>query len=442
LITRRRFLAYSALGGVTAAQGSPAAGAHPLPSRADGNAAGLVSLENKIRLARLKDFLLGYPINMNMPPRGFFAWRTRLQQAGIDMFSYNNLGNPFHESTIPFNTHDLEQETIQRFGTLLRFPTVDTWGFLSHSGTDSNMHGMYMGRTILKGRTGKMPRCYFTDEAHYSIQILQDLLGLEAVAVATHPDGSMDADDLEGKLRQHRDTPALVVATLGTTFKGAIDPVDEIRSALETSKNGESYLHVDAALFGGYLPHTDQAHLVHCMASGGAGLRYDSLAISCHKFFGFPSPAGLFITTKSHFDAFLPFYSRVHNPEYVGQVPGTITCSRDAVKPAEFAYFATPEAMARQAEDAHAILERTDFLMAQMQDQLEHLAPRRASRLSNTIYFRKPADWVVKKYSLATMHIGKVMHAHAIIMPHANKGILTEFLHDLKQGIANTPTPA
>ena len=441
MVTRRRFLTYSALGAAAAAQGSPAASLQPLPSGEGGRTSGLVSLEAKSKLARLKDFLLGYPINMNMPPQGFFAWRTRLQQTGIDMISFNNLGNPFHESTIPFNTHDLEQEVIQRFGTLLRFPPVDTWGFVSHSGTDSNMHGMYMGRTILKGRTRKMPKCYFTDEAHYSIQILQDLLGLESVVVATHPDGSMDANDLDGKLRENKTLPALVVATVGTTFKGAIDPVDEIQTVLRASKNGESFLHVDAALFGGYLPHTEQAHVVHCMASDQAKLRYDSIAISCHKFFGFPAPAGIFITTKSHFDAFLPFYARVHNPEYVGQVPGTITCSRDAVKPAEFAYFATPEAMAQQTQDTHAILEHTDFLMAQMQDQVAHLEPRRASRLSNTIYFRKLADWVVKKYSLATMHIDKDMHAHAIIMPHANKKILIEFLHDLKQGTANaTPT--
>jgi histidine decarboxylase len=68
-------------------------------------------------------------------------------------------------------------------------------------------------------------------------------------------------------------------------------------------------------------------------------VRYDSIAVSCHKFFGFPAPAGLFITTKSHFDEFNELFSQIHNPEYIHHVPGTITCSRDAVKPAEFYFF-------------------------------------------------------------------------------------------------------
>jgi len=47
-----------------------------------------------------------------------------------------------------------------------------------------------------------------------------------------------------------------VIATIGTTFKGAIDQVDRIQEAL---KGYPSYLHLDAALFGGYLPFTAHA---------------------------------------------------------------------------------------------------------------------------------------------------------------------------------------
>jgi histidine decarboxylase len=392
-----------------------------------------LSLADKAKFAKLKNLLLGYPINMNTPPEDFFAWRQQLFDAGIGTFAYNNVGNPFKDSAIPFNSHDFEQELILRFGKLYAFPPGNTWGFLSHSGTDSNMHGMYMGRTLLKGRTGVLPKVYFTKEAHYSVQILRDLLGLETVFVATRPDGGMDPNDLRQKLADNTSHPALVVATIGTTFKGAIDQVDLIQDAL---KGYTSYLHLDAALFGGYLPFTSHAGEVSYQSKSTPALaRYDSIAVSCHKFFGFPSPAGLFITTKSHFDDFNELFSQIHNPEYIHHVPGTITCSRDAVKPAEFYFFSTPSAMAKLAEDAQSILQSTVYLMEQMQAHFSYLQPTRANDFSNTIFFKKPSDRIVKKYSLATMHLEinhkKQDYAHVVVMPHANRKVLTEFMTDL-----------
>ena len=56
-----------------------------------------------------------------------------------------------------------------------------------------------MGRTILKGRTGVLPKACFTRETHYSVQILRELLGLETVTVGTLPDVGMDPDDLAEK---------------------------------------------------------------------------------------------------------------------------------------------------------------------------------------------------------------------------------------------------
>ena len=218
-----------------------------------------------------KHHLLGYPINMNRPPDEFFDWRSELLKVGINGFAFNNVGNPYHQSPIPFNTHDLEREIIRSFGARFAFPDDDTWGFVSHSGTDSNMHGMYIGRTLLRGRTGRLPMTYFTREAHYSVQILRDLLGLDAVIVRTLPDGGMDPEDLAQRLFENAELPAvLVVATLGTTFKGAIDNLDRIQRELSSHV---SYLHLDAALFGGYLPFTAHAEMVSASRKGPVGLR-------------------------------------------------------------------------------------------------------------------------------------------------------------------------
>ena len=426
MFSRRRFLGAGGAGLLALSGGCSPLALQPAAYGDEPGDAPLGSPGNKSQL-------LGYPINMNTPADAFFQWRRKLAKAGIDVFAFNNVGNPFNPSPIAFNTHDYERETIRAFGRLYAFPTSDTWGFLSHSGTDSNMHGMYMGRTLLKGRTGAAPKAYFTREAHYSVQILRDLLGVEGVVVGTLPDGGMDPNHLADKLAENKDAPALVVATVGTTFKGAIDNLDRIQEVLG---GVESYVHLDAALFGGYLPFTRHAGVVAHQVDDAAP-RYDSIAVSCHKFFGFPSPAGIFVARKTAYEEFNELFSRIHNPEYIHHVPGTITCSRDAVKPAEFHYFTTTAARIQQREDADRMLKNAGFLLEELHKDVPELEAVRSNPLSNTIYFKNPGNAIVKKYSLATMHLeadGKsAEYAHVVVMPHVTKQVLSEFLADVGQ---------
>lgn len=428
MLSRRGFLGYAAASAVAVAC-YPSEGLFADPTVPD--------LHTMRSLPEKTNLLLGYPINMTMPPREFFEWRKRLADVGINRFAFNNVGNPYVQSPISFNTHVLEREVIARFAKLYAFDCTESWGFLSNSGTDSNMHGMYMGRTILKNRTGIVPKVYFTKEAHYSIQILRDLLALDWVEVGTNPDGSMDTDSLAHRLAEHPNNPALVVATIGTTFKGAIDPIDGIRAQL---KGREAFIHLDAALFGGYLPHTkfaDELRVVTAQdETGKRQPRYQSLGVSCHKFFGFPSPAGLFFTTKQLFDEFQTAFEKVHSPDYLHQIPGTITCSRDAVKPAEFLFFSSESAFARQVHDTHEILQNTAYLMRELTSHFPDLDPSCASNRSNTVYFRQPGNAVVDRYSLATMeltrHKKQERYAHVVVMPHANKKVIDRFLDDLE----------
>lgn len=436
LMNRRQFLSMSGTTALMAACSPQALTAQSLVQRPQQNVS--ATLKAMQHLAQQRNRLLGYPINMTTPPEAFFAWRNELAVAGFNQFSFNNVGNPYDHSHIPFNCHPFEKELIDRFGAVYGFGLDNIWGFLTNSGTDSNMHGLYMGRTILKNHAGVMPKIYFTHEAHYSIQILRDLLRLDWVVVGTRSDGSMDANDLERQLNANPNHPALVVATIGTTFKGAIDPIDAIQSKL---KGRTAYLHLDAALFGGYLPHTafsgDLLHNIIDPIYKAKLQRYDSIAVSCHKFFGFPSPAGLFITTRTNFESFHAQFSQIHDPEYIKQVPGTITCSRDAVKPAEFYFFSSESAFARQAVDAKAMLDNTGYLLKEMNNHYSYLRPVRVNDRSNTVYFITPNKTMVDHYSLATMQLDidgeRTPCAHIVVMPHANKEILDQFLTDLRK---------
>jgi len=237
----------------------------------------------------------------------------------------------------------------------------------------------------------------------------------------------MDTADLARCLSENSENPALVVASVGTTFKGAVDPISDIQAQLE---GRASYLHVDAASFGGYLPHTEFDHVLAQEAS-----RYDSIAVSCHKFFGFPSPAGLYIVTREVKDAFDAVFSQVYSSEYIAQMPGTITCSRDPVKAAEFYFFSTEDDFMRQRRDAAQMLANAEYLQEQMQKRVPELAPRRANAMSNIVYFRAPSQAVISAWTLATSHAEldgeSVLHAHVVIMPHVTQDILDQFVIDL-----------
>jgi glutamate/tyrosine decarboxylase-like PLP-dependent enzyme len=96
---------------------------------------------------------------------------------------------------------------------------------------------------------------------HYSITKAADILGIGAanvIHVATDENFRMDAGDLRSKLEQalyQGRIPLAVIASMGTTEEGSIDPIDkilEVRRDLESHHNASFWLHADAA-WGGYI---------------------------------------------------------------------------------------------------------------------------------------------------------------------------------------------
>ena len=83
------------------------------------------------------------------------------------------------------------------------------------------------------------------------------------------------------------------------------------------------------------------------------------------------------------------------------------------------------------------MLRNAGYLLDEMQTHFPELTPVRSNPMSNTVYFRHPGLAIVKKYSLATMHLSVDGRpgdfAHAIVMPHVSTGVLDEFLTDLEK---------
>lgn len=433
MFSRREFLSTS---GLLAASATglcrPAVAAAPVirvGGDADRVAAEYIGQRKDLLRTHDPKVFLGYPGNMNMPAEGFFQWRQELRSVEVGRRVINNLGDPFRNRGVGAS-HMLEADLIERFAGRYGFEKGNVWGFVSNSGTDSNLHGAYIGGTLLHRRTGVMPRVYYTNEAHYSIEIVRDLLGLQEVLVHARDDGSMDTADLKAKLAANRDAPALVIATIGTTFRGAIDNIDDIQSQL---KGYSAYVHLDAALFGGYLHGTD--YVDSFLRQGPAGKRYDSMSISCHKFLGYPGVAGLFFMHEPDFEEFRNYFAEIHDPAYISHVPGTITCSRSPVPAAECHYYCTAPSLQQQIADANACLVNAAYLQGELSNHFPGLHPRHFDARSNIVYFdNRVAARVKKKWHLATVKATEsqpVSLAHVVVMPHADRKLLDQFLTDL-----------
>jgi glutamate/tyrosine decarboxylase-like PLP-dependent enzyme len=136
-------------------------------------------------------------------------------------------------------TAAMEKEVVADLAEMFGMPTH--LGHLTSSGTIANLEALWAARESHPGRA-----IAYSAGAHYTHARMCGVLGVEGVAVATDAHGRMDLADLERVLDTH--DVGTVVATLGTTGLGALDPLPEILK--QTSPRGIR-VHVDTA-YGGF----------------------------------------------------------------------------------------------------------------------------------------------------------------------------------------------
>ncbi len=362
---------------------------------------------------RLMEF--GYPVNQELNLKGFYKWYI---DSGLYTTMANNVGDPFNSNGVLLNSLDFEREVIEFFGPKYGFDNDNLWGIVTNSGTDGNNHGIYFGANYLERITGQKPVVYVSEDAHYSNRRLANLQNLELIIIPTDEHGRMIPDKFEKALVKNR--PALVVYALGTTFKGGIDDMDSINAILAKYPSTKVYRHVDAALFGGYLPYTKYKDAVNRKVHP-----FDSIAISGHKFFGMDEPAGIFITTKEVKNNQTPY-----NITYLNTNMPMINCSRSSVTPLKFWWIINHTGVAGLTKQANTILENAVWLKSEL-DKLNW--PAWLEPMSNTIYFKRPPKSITDKYHLAPEYderLGGEL-SHIVVMQHTTKKRLQNFLDDI-----------
>jgi len=380
---------------------------------------------NEINMSRLNRFAeqmveakktaVGYPCNQSFHLADFYHWFAVSGLADVNM---NNVGDPREPSLYALNTHEFENEVIDFFAPLYGFDCSEVWGMISAGGTDGNNHGIYFGVNFLRSKSTAPIVIYVSEEAHYSIKKIADLQNIEMKLIPANIRGEMDVDQFEASLDVTR--PALVVIAMGTTFKGGIDNQEAIGDVLKRKPPVAVYRHMDAALFGGFLPFTEHSSLVNRKVQW-----FDSIAVSGHKFFGFDEPLGVFMTSRDVLERQNPF-----QVSYLNAAVPTISCSRSAVAPLKFWWQLHKTGLHGYRTQAELMLKNAQYLKDGL-DKIGH--PAWKSTISNTVYFKRPAQWIMDKWQLAPSQderLGGEL-AHDIVMRHEGTQRIDQFLRDI-----------
>ena len=190
----------------------------------------------------------------------------------------------------------IEQTIISRVGEIIGFP--QSGGSLTTGGSNGNMLGILCARQAMiptsthSGFDGRDMVIFVSEEAHYSVLMAANVLGIghrNVIKVSCDDDGRMKPSSLEDEIifaKKEGRTPFCVVATAGTTVRGAFDPIRELADIAH--REGLWY-HIDAAWGGSCLFSNELNSLM-----SGCELA-DSICWDAHKMLGMPLICSLFI---------------------------------------------------------------------------------------------------------------------------------------------------
>ena len=168
----------------------------------------------------------------------------------------------------------MEVEAVAALAQMFHWP--QHLGHLSSGGTFANLEALWVTGQLSHTEDGEPKAVAASDQAHYTHSRITGVLGLPFVSISSDENGRMDLDMLESLLATGK--IGTVVATLGTTATGSVDPLDKI---VALRQKYEFRIHVDAA-YGGYF--TLASNLSpETRAAFDAIPNVDSIVIDPHK---------------------------------------------------------------------------------------------------------------------------------------------------------------
>jgi tyrosine decarboxylase/aspartate 1-decarboxylase len=163
----------------------------------------------------------------------------------------------------------METEAVREIAAM--FGWDQHLGHLTSGGTFANLEALWVAGQLAPGKT-----ILASAQAHYTHARISNVLKLPFESVATDPDGRIEIEALEQRLRSGN--IGTVVVTLGTTALGSVDPLHQI---LALRDRYDFRVHVDAA-YGGYFKLASNLRREAAAAFARIG-EADSIVVDPHK---------------------------------------------------------------------------------------------------------------------------------------------------------------
>jgi tyrosine decarboxylase/aspartate 1-decarboxylase len=163
----------------------------------------------------------------------------------------------------------MEKEAVADLARMVGWDTH--LGHLTSGGTMANLEALWIAARLRPGM-----KVVASQQAHYTHSRISGVLGLDFEAIPCDRSGRMDVATLARRLEQG--DVATVVATIGTTATGSVDPLPDL---LELRDRYGFRLHADAA-YGGYFCLTDNLS-AQTRRTYDLLAQVDSLVIDPHK---------------------------------------------------------------------------------------------------------------------------------------------------------------
>lgn len=163
----------------------------------------------------------------------------------------------------------MEKEAVAAIARMLGWKTH--LGHLCSGGTMANLEALWVA-----GQLRPRAKIVASQQAHYTHQRISQVLKLKFESVACDRLGRMNLESLRARLK--KGGVGTVVATIGTTATGSVDPLPQL---IEMRREFDFHLHADAA-YGGYFGLAENLSSETRLTYDRLG-EVDSIVIDPHK---------------------------------------------------------------------------------------------------------------------------------------------------------------
>lgn len=309
--------------------------------------------------------------------------------------------------------------------------STNCWGYVTSGGTEGNLQGMYLGRNYLRHRHREeskrpLPIVFIASKSsHYSIKKNADILDMDYYEIRVNDKDEIDMEHLKEVLQSLPADQGIVFnLNIGTTMKGAIDPVEDIVAFIDaTNRSDYVYFHADMALYGLVY------RFFHSYDSRVFKYRVHSFAISGHKLLTCPMPCGIFLVKSSFLNTAFHHATNDHHSanieriSYIGCHDNTISGSRNGMLPL-LIHGKIIRGVKYLKEEIKNCIDNANFLYDELRRRKKQVG--RSSEAGLIVYFPSPSELVCDKYQLACSE----GLSHIVCMPHVTRHMILQFLQD------------